>query len=98
MYPRDLRYLNTKKRREKLFGGESETRSSESVRYPTQRIEIRLLIFHIPVVSHVYRVSSGILDPDPGSGSGAFLTPGSGMDRSQHPDPGPGTNNPDHIF
>jgi hypothetical protein len=35
-------------------------------------------------------------DPDPGSG--AFLTPGSGMGRSQHPDPGSGINNPDHIF
>ncbi len=29
---------------------------------------------------------------------GAFLTPGSGMGESQHPDPGSGMNNPDHIF
>jgi hypothetical protein len=36
-------------------------------------------------------------------GSGAFLTPGSGIRdpgwvESQHPDPGCGKNNPDHIF
>jgi hypothetical protein len=31
-------------------------------------------------------------------GLGAFLTPGSGMGESQHPDPGSGMNNPDHIF
>jgi hypothetical protein len=31
-------------------------------------------------------------------GLGAFLTPGSGMGESQHPDPGSGINNPDHIF
>ncbi len=31
-------------------------------------------------------------------GLGAFLTPGSGMGESQHPDPGPGMNNRDHIF
>jgi hypothetical protein len=37
-----------------------------------------------------------VADPDPGSG--AFLTPGSGMVESQHPDPGSGMNNPDHIF
>jgi hypothetical protein len=29
---------------------------------------------------------------------GAFLTPGSGMGESQHPDPGSGMNNPDHIL
>ncbi len=34
----------------------------------------------------------------PGLGLGAFLTPGSGMGESQHPDPGSGMNNPDHIF
>ena len=37
-----------------------------------------------------------VADPDPGSG--AFLTPGSGMGESQHPDPGSGMNNPDDIF
>ncbi len=42
-----------------------------------------------------------VADPDPGSG--AFLTPGSGIRdpgwvESQHPDPGSGMNNPDHIF
>jgi hypothetical protein len=26
------------------------------------------------------------------------LTPGSGMGESEHPDPGSGMNNPDHIF
>ncbi len=31
-------------------------------------------------------------------GLGAFLTPGSGMGESQHPDPGSEMNNPDHIF
>ncbi len=41
-------------------------------------------------------IHSSVADPDPGSG--AFLTPGSGMGRSQHPDPGSGMNNPDHIF
>ena len=29
---------------------------------------------------------------------GAFLTPGSGMGESQHPDPGSRMNNPHHIF
>jgi hypothetical protein len=44
-----------------------------------------------------------VADPDPGLGT--FLTPGSGirdprseMGESQHPDPGSGMNNPDHIF
>ncbi len=37
-----------------------------------------------------------VADPDPGFG--AFLTPGSGMGESQHPDPGSRINNPDHIF
>jgi hypothetical protein len=51
---------------------------------------------------------NSVADPDPGSwdpGLGAFLTPGSGirdpgswMGESQHPDPGSGMNNPDHIF
>ncbi len=41
-------------------------------------------------------VSASVADPDPGSS--AFLTPGSGMGRSQHPDPGSGMNNPDHIL
>jgi hypothetical protein len=31
-------------------------------------------------------------------GLGAFLTPGSGMGESQHPDPGSGMNIPDHIL
>ena len=35
---------------------------------------------------------------DPNQGLGAFLTPGSGMGESQHPDPGSGMNNSDHIF
>jgi hypothetical protein len=30
-------------------------------------------------------------------GSGTFLTPGSGMNKNQDPDPGSGINNPDHI-
>ncbi len=37
-----------------------------------------------------------VADSDPGLG--AFLTPGSGMGKSQHPHPGSGMNNPDHIF
>jgi hypothetical protein len=37
-----------------------------------------------------------VADPDPGLG--VFVTPGSGMGESQHPDPGTGMNNPDHIF
>jgi hypothetical protein len=37
-----------------------------------------------------------VADPDPGLGT--FLTPGSGMEESQHQDPGSGMNNPDHIF
>ncbi len=41
-------------------------------------------------------VKCSVADPDPGLG--AFLTPGSGMGESQHPDPGSGMNNPDHIF
>jgi len=43
-------------------------------------------------------VSNSVADPDPGSGIGCFLTPGSGMGESEHPDPGSGMNNPDHIF
>ncbi len=35
---------------------------------------------------------------DPYPGLGAFLTPGSGMGESQHPDPGSGMNNPETIF
>jgi hypothetical protein len=40
---------------------------------------------------------SGVADPDPGSG--AFLTPGSGMGKKSGPDPGSGSrmNNRDHI-
>ncbi len=34
-----------------------------------------------------------VKDPDPGSG--AFLTPGSGM--GKNPDPGSRMNNPDHL-
>ncbi len=30
-------------------------------------------------------------------GSSAFFTPGSGMGKSQDPDPGSGMNNPNHI-
>ncbi len=37
---------------------------------------------------------SRIRDP----GLGTFLTPGSEMGEIQHPDPGFGMNNPDHIF
>jgi hypothetical protein len=37
---------------------------------------------------------SSVADPDPGSG--AFLTPGSGMGRKSAS--GSGMNNPDHIF
>jgi hypothetical protein len=36
-----------------------------------------------------------VTDPDPGSG--AFLTPGSGMGKNQDPDPGAGMNFPDYI-
>ncbi len=43
-----------------------------------------------------WEAGSSVADPDPGLG--AFLTPGSGMGESQHPDPGSGMNNPDHIF
>jgi hypothetical protein len=46
-------------------------------------------------------LSFSVADPDPGSG--AFLTPGSGIRdpgwlESQHLDPGSEMNNPDHIF
>jgi hypothetical protein len=43
-------------------------------------------------------VEISVVDPDPGSG--AFLTSGldQGWVESQHPDPGSGMNNPDHIF
>ena len=43
-------------------------------------------------------VQISVADPDPGLGT--ILTPGSGIrdGRNQHPDPGSGTNNPDHIF
>jgi hypothetical protein len=41
----------------------------------------------------LYGTSVADLNP----GFGAFLTPGSGMCKSQDPDPGSGMNNPDHI-
>jgi hypothetical protein len=46
---------------------------------------------------------SSVADPDPGSGIGCFFDPwirdpGSRMGESQHPDPGSGMSNPDHIF
>jgi hypothetical protein len=37
-------------------------------------------------------IRTRVVDPDPGSG--AFLTPRSGMDKKS----GSGVNNPDHIF
>ncbi len=46
------------------------------------------------LVFFIHNYSVG--DPDPGLG--AFLTPGSGMGESQHPDTGSGMNNPDHIL
>jgi hypothetical protein len=50
---------------------------------------------HQAIISTVFAVLRiRIRDP----GLGAFLTPGSGMGESQHPDPGSGMNNPDHIF
>jgi hypothetical protein len=41
-------------------------------------------------------IKCSVADPD--SGLGTFLTPGSEMGESHHPDPGSGTKNPDHIF
>jgi hypothetical protein len=48
----------------------------------------------------LFALLCSVADPDPGSG--AFLTPGSGIRdpgwvKSQDPDPGSGMNNPDHI-
>ncbi len=51
---------------------------------------IRLVFAHR--CSTTYK--SSVADPDPGSG--AFLTPGSGMGRKSAS--GSGMNNPDHIF
>jgi hypothetical protein len=46
------------------------------------------------VTKNVINKYIAVSDP----GLGAFLTPGSGMGESQHPDPGSGMNNPDHIL
>jgi hypothetical protein len=51
---------------------------------------------HIKNSIAISYVLASVADPDPGSG--VFLTPGSGMGKSQHPDPGSGMDNPDHIF
>jgi hypothetical protein len=48
--------------------------------------------FGVLLTSRVLRIR--IRDP----GLGAFLTPGSGVGESRHPDPGSGMNNPDHFF
>jgi hypothetical protein len=45
--------------------------------------------------------SGSVADPDPGSGIGAFLTPGSGIQNRFFPDPGSRISDPgsqDHIF
>ena len=47
-------------------------------------------------ISNSDAAQASVADPDPGFGT--FLTPGSGMEESQHQDPGSGTNNPDHSF
>ncbi len=43
-------------------------------------------------------VPNSVADPDPGSGIGCLFDSGIRDGRSQHPDPGSGMNNPDHIF
>ncbi len=46
-------------------------------------------------------VHSSVADPDPGSGIGCLFDPrirDPGWVESQHPDPGSGMKNPDHIF
>ncbi len=55
------------------------------------RVEELKQIFVLPDM-----LFSSVADPD--LGSGVFLTPGSGMVESQHPDPGSVMNNLDHIF
>ncbi len=53
------------------------------------------LLLQAPLLySRIRNTSTSVADPDPGSG--AFLTPGSGMSRMSAS--GSGTNNPDHIF
>jgi hypothetical protein len=54
------------------------------------------------VDQRVFLLKTSVADPDPGSG--AFLTPGSGIrntgwvkNQDPYPDPGSGMNNPDHI-
>jgi hypothetical protein len=39
-----------------------------------------------------------VADPDPGSGIGCFLTPGSGIRNRFFPDPGSGIADPKTIF
>jgi hypothetical protein len=46
-------------------------------------------------------ILTSVADPDPGSGIGCLFYPwirDPGWVESQHPDPGSGMNNPDHIF
>jgi hypothetical protein len=46
-------------------------------------------------------ILASVADPDPGSGIGCLFDPwirDPGWVESQHPDPGSGMNNPDHIF
>jgi hypothetical protein len=48
------------------------------------------------MIFNINKLKFSVANPDPGLGT--FLTPGSGMGESQHPDPGSGMNNPDIIF
>jgi hypothetical protein len=42
--------------------------------------------------------NTSVADPDPGSGAINPLIRDPGWVESQHPEPGSGMNNPDHIF
>jgi hypothetical protein len=57
---------------------------------------LRILWLTQPLLILITYIFAVLRIRDPGLG--AFLTPGSGMGENQHPDPGSGMNNPDHIF
>jgi hypothetical protein len=52
-------------------------------------------------IFYTHCVANSVADPDPGLGIGCHFDPwirDPGWEKVQHPDPGSGMNNPDHIF
>ncbi len=61
-----------------------------------------MLVALLLMVNHKLKIrksdSSSVADPDPGSGIGCFLTPGSGIRNRFFPDPGSRIPDPKTIF